>query len=474
MKLTVFTLLILVTSYAYCQEHEGHNHPPSPSENIKTPDENSVTDTIPKHNHQSMTNQSKDTSVMDHSMHKDIPSILSTALPMNVNASGTAWHPRNSPMYMNLFTPGKWNLMLHYGVFAGYTAQNIKERDSTRGSNEFYLPSWFMLMGNRQVGKKGLFLVKAMISFDPFIMGGNGYPLLLQTGETYQGEPLIDRQHPHDLISELAIGYSHAFSESVDLFGYFGFPGEPAIGPPAFMHRPSSLVIPDSPLGHHWQDATHILFGVGTLGFRYKTVKLEGSIFTGREPDENRYGFDNPTFDSYSGRVSWLPTKSIAIQASAGYLKSPEVHEPENDVYRGTASVLHNYYFKEDKILSSAAVWGINHKFEAINPEHAHNAHSFLLELSLQMPKYTLAIRPEMIQKSFHELGIEDVENDEENLWISAFKVGGAIHLFKTKVFWTDLGAFTTLHIIDDDIKAYYGEVPITAEVFLRIIPARM
>lgn len=409
-----------------------------------------------------------------HAIHEDIPSSLSTALPMNVNASGTAWHPINSPMYMNLFTPGKWNLMLHYAVFAGYTAQNFKNRDSTRGSNEFYLPSWFMLMANRKVGERGLFMVRTMLSLDPLIMGGSGYPLLLQTGETFRGEPLIDRQHPHDFISELSLGYSYAFSSNIDVYGYLGFPGEPALGPPAFMHRPSALVIPDSPLGHHWQDASHILFGVGTLGIRYKTIKVEGSVFTGREPDENRYSFDSPKLDSYSGRVTWLPTKSIALQASAGYLKSPELHEPDNDVYRASASALFNHYLNEKSIVSSSLVWGMNRNLEGGLGNHFHDSHSFLLEMALQKPRYTLAIRPEAVQKSFHELEIEGVPDEEKNNWVTAFKVGGAIHVFKTKAFWTDIGAFTTVHWIEQDLRPYYGNYPVTAEVFLRIIPPRM
>jgi hypothetical protein len=31
------------------------------------------------------------------------------------------------------------------------------------------------------------------------------------------------------------------------------------------MHRPSQHD-PDAPIGHHWQDSTHITFGVATLG----------------------------------------------------------------------------------------------------------------------------------------------------------------------------------------------------------------
>ena len=126
--------------------------------------------------------------------------------------------------------------------------------------------------------------------------GGKGYPLLFQTGETYKGEPLIDRQHPHDLFSELSLSYSHAFTKNVDAFVYVGYPGEPALGPVTFMHRPSALDNPNSPISHHWVDATHITFGVATIGIRVGKFKIEGSSFTGREPDEDRYNFDKAKF----------------------------------------------------------------------------------------------------------------------------------------------------------------------------------
>ena len=53
---------------------------------------------------------------------------------------------------------------------------------------------------------------------------------------------------------------------------------------------------PDAPISHHWQDSTHITFGVVTLGAVWHNLKIEGSTFKGREPDEDRYDFE--------GRVS--------------------------------------------------------------------------------------------------------------------------------------------------------------------------
>src|SRR5919107_228602 len=80
--------------------------------------------------------------------------------------------------------------------------------------------------------------------------------------------------------------------------------GEPAIGPVAYMHRPSAQNDPFAPLGHHWEDATHITFGVLTAGVFTRTIQLEGTLFQGREPDDARYDFDFGALDSYGGRLT--------------------------------------------------------------------------------------------------------------------------------------------------------------------------
>src|SRR4030095_8993504 len=105
-----------------------------------------------------------------------------------------------------------------------------------------------------------------MLSLDPLTMGDDGYPLLLQTGETLDGEPLHDRQHPHDLFMEVAARYRQALGGTVRGELYVAASGEPAIGPPAFPHRFAAMSNPLAPLGHHWEDATHISLGGVTGG----------------------------------------------------------------------------------------------------------------------------------------------------------------------------------------------------------------
>ena len=131
---------------------------------------------------------------------------FSLSLPMNRNGSGTGWLPDASPMYGYMIHSRKWMYMIHGNIFVRYNRQDIGEK-GTRGDSKVDAPNWFMAMGQRRVGVKGLFHFNTMFSLDP-LFGGDGYPLLFQTGETFKGEPLVDRQHPHNLFSELSIAYS--------------------------------------------------------------------------------------------------------------------------------------------------------------------------------------------------------------------------------------------------------------------------
>ncbi len=404
---------------------------------------------------------------------------FSLHLPMSRNGSGTSWHPDNSPMYMYMFVPGGWNIMLHYGIFLRYAEVNLNNRGKEGHDRQFSAPNWGMIAANHKIGKRGLFLARAMVSLDAFTVGGNGYPHLFQTGESWKGQPLVNRQHPHDIFSELALGYSYAATQDIDLYGYAGIPGEPALGPPAFMHRPSALNIPEAPISHHWQDGTHITFGVATLGFRYKNMKLEGSSFTGREPGENRYNIDRPRFDSYAFRFSVNPSKSMALSASYGYVRSPEELEERVSIKRFNVSALHTINFPMNKTLSSTFVWGLN-RYSAPD-ESSYGSHSFLFESNLQTPKYSFFTRIEVIQKSFAELHLTQYSpqgipllNPNQNNLINAISLGASRYISKNRYFWADLGIMGYYYGINSDLKAYYGATPVSAEVFLRIIPPRM
>jgi len=452
--------LILLALFSFLSSHLFSQHEHHAMMDTIPPKKDSVKMKPPMKNMESMDN-------MDHSMHSmsRMPShSYSRNLPMNRNGSGTGWTPDASPMYMWMKSTKKTDWMFHGSLFLRYTNQDIFSAGS-RGANNFDAPNWFMTMMNRKTGDKGLLNATAMISFDRLTEGGNGYPLLFQSGETWKGQKLVDRQHPHDLFSALSIGYTQMLNKDIDITAYFGYPGEPALGATSFMHRISAMNNPDAPLGHHWQDATHITFGVGTLGLRYKGLKAEGSIFTGREPDEERYGFDKARFDSYSYRLSFNPTENWALQFSQGFINSPEALEPNEDVTRTTASVLYSKKWKKDHHYDAAIVWGYNHKSDG------HSEHSVLFEDNHSFGKNALYLRYEFVQKAKEELDLHNGYVDK-NYNIHAFTGGYNRQLVDFSNIDLIAGTQFTLYGVDKDLQALYGKTPMGFEVYLQLRPS--
>ncbi|KQY31049.1 hypothetical protein ASD38_06735 [Caulobacter sp. Root487D2Y] len=270
---------------------------------------------------------------------------------MNRDASGTSWQPDASPMDGVMVHEGGWMLMGH-ALFNGVH----DSQGGPRGDDKTFLAGMVMGMAQRPLGE-GTLGFKAMLSPDPF-MGKSGYPLLLATGETADGvNPLVDRQHPHDLFMELAASYSRPLGGGFDGSLYAGLPGEPAFGPPAFMHRQAAMDSPEAPITHHWFDSTHITFGVVTAGVSRQTWKVEASAFRGREPDQNRYDIETGRLDSVATRVSWNPTPNWALQASWTRINSPEALEPGDDEARTSLSALYARPFGNGGSLSATLAW---------------------------------------------------------------------------------------------------------------------
>lgn len=256
--------------------------------------------------------------------------------PMAREASGTSWEPDSSPMPGIMSMDDEWMTMVH-----GYVNQVHDHQSGSRGATKDFSESMAMFMADRRWGQDTLGL-RAMLSLDP-LMGKDGYPLLLQTGETADGmNPLVDRQHPHDLFMELSASWSHAFDPADSLYLYGGLPGEPALGPPTFMHRASGMDNPEAPISHHWLDSTHVSYGVLTAGYAYRQFKFEVSAFHGREPDQFRYNIETGRLDSASARVSWNPSDDWSFQLSQGYIHSPEELQPAVNQHRSTASVIYD------------------------------------------------------------------------------------------------------------------------------------
>jgi hypothetical protein len=380
--------------------------------------------------------------------------------PMNREGSGTSWVPDSTPMYGKMFMIGDDMLMLHGAIFPRYT--NVSTR---RGDDRIDAPNWIMAMFSHSLGDDTQIGFHAMMSLDLLTEGGRGYPLLLQSGESWHDQPLHDRQHPHDLFDEFSFSISHKFDFDLSGYFYFGYPGEPALGPPAFMHRASAMDDPDAPIGHHWQDSTHVTFGVATAGVQWRSVKIEGSVFTGREPDETRYDFDRPRFDSFSGRISWNPIQNLALQVSHGYIKSPEALEPNVDRHRTTASAIYNQPLGHDSNWATTFAWGKNN-------DGGEKTQSFLLESDYQRGRDAIYGRWERVEKSGRELVLAQSDFDEI-FAVNALSFGYVRDLSHGRGLDVGIGGQFTLDFWPNELDRYYGGGPgYGFEVFLHIRPS--
>lgn len=376
--------------------------------------------------------------------------------PMTRDASGTSWQPAASPHEGRHGEWSGWSLMGHGNATLVYDEQGGPRGDSRVFSGNMVMGSALRSLGPGQFG------MRSMLSLEPWTIGKRGYPELLQTGETANGrDELIDRQHPHDLFMELAGIYSVPMGDEGSAFLYAGLPGEPALGPPAFMHRFSAMDNPEAPLTHHWLDSTHITFGVLTAGYVQGPVKLDASVFRGREPDETRWDLETPRLDSYAGRLTVNPTPAWSLQVSGGHLDSPEQLEPSVDTDRYTASA--TYHHREDGFQwQTMLAWGLNMN----DPGHALDG--VLLESTVAWDaRHTVFARAETVEKD--ELFPEDDALHGHIHRVQKLAAGYIRELPSPEWVRIGGGGLLAVHFLPDSLETTYGETPVSFNLFTRI-----
>jgi hypothetical protein len=382
---------------------------------------------------------------------------------MTRDASGTSWQPDASHHDAYMVHSGGWMLMGHALINGVYDSQS-----GPRGGDKAYLAGMIMGEASHSLGEGNAIQLRAMLSPDPF-MGPSGYPLLLGTGETADGKhPLIDRQHPHDLFMELSAAVSHQIGVKDSVYLYAGLPGEPALGPPAFMHRMSGADDPEAPITHHWLDSTHITYGVITTGWQHGPVKIEASVFKGREPDQRRFDIETPKLDSEAVRVSYNPTANWSLQTSWGHITSPEALEPTVNEDRWTASAIYTRPFGKDGWWSTTAAVGVKRE------SYGQTLNGFLLESAFHPnDAWTFFTRDEIEQNN--ELLADDSLEDELHPGpTTAYSVGkisvGAIHDWRVAPHLkVGLGALYDWAFVPEPLRAVYGDDPHGVMGFMRL-----
>jgi len=378
-------------------------------------------------------------------------------LPSPHEGSGTSWQPSSVTGHEWMWMCGGWELMAHGVIFIDYNRQG-----GPRGAGKAESVNLGMLMEQHRLGR-GTILLREMFSAESLTSPHPGFPEIFQTGETYHGEQLVDHQHPHNVFAELAVLYTAPLTDKISWELYGGPSAEPALGPVTYIHRASAAELPMAPLSHHLQDSTHTSFGVVTTGFVIDRVKLEASVFNGREPNEQRWSIQLAALDSWSGRASIAPARNWTAQYSIGRLEHPEALEPGSQ-WRQTASVEYNRPL-HDGSWATSMIWGRVHKIAT-----DINLNSYLLESTLNFRQRNYAFtRLELVDKDelFPQATVLSIYR------IGAYTFGGVRDLIANKTWQIGLGADVSFYSKPGVLDATYGDQPVSFQIFLRFRPAK-
>jgi len=338
----------------------------------------------------------------------------------------------------------------------------LNHQGGPRGGDEVRVPNWWMGMFERKVGSSNL-TINTMLSLDPATVGKKGYRELFQVGEAFEGKPLIDYQHPHDLFMQLAIVWRLPIGVNTGFTLAGGPSAEPALGPVAFMHRASAMENPMAPLSHHTFDSTHIAFGVVTAAIDRGPWSLEASAFNGREPDEDRWDFDFGKLDSFSGRLWFRPRDEWEFQFSSGRLKNPE-ELGHSDIVRTTASAS---WLKQSgaNFTAATAAYGLNDGEDATRG-------ALLLEATRRAGRYSTYGRLEVVEVETGVLVDDPAVGHEVKDTVTALTLGAVRELRRWHKLESGIGAAVTFYGVPDRLRRTHGPRPTSFQVFFRLRPA--
>jgi hypothetical protein len=357
-------------------------------------------------------------------------------------------------------------------VFVGYNYQQRHFADFSAWESQ----NWLMGMGERVVGN-GRLVVHTMASFEPFTIGrlvygagqqirAGGSPQLFQTGESFEGIPLVNYQHPHDLVMGLGATYRYVKPRTTYIVGA-DLVGSPTLGPTAFMHRESARNNPQVPITHHFLDSTHISTGVVRAGIETRGFTLEASAFRGVEPDDHRTNIEKPALDSWAARLGYRRGPWSA-QFSGGLLHEPEWYEPY-DHTRLTASIGFDGTVGGRR-LDATFAWGQNRAKVVENGV----SDGFLLEWNLAAtPKTGVYGRAEIAVKQLFGLGLHPRGFEHPHVYshIDALTIGGVRDIVTARWSRIGVGADLTVYHMSPDLLEFY-EGSRSFHVFLRWRPA--
>lgn len=347
------------------------------------------------------------------------------------------------------------------------------DHGSLRGDRKFGLRDWESVLSPPLLD--GRLTFRAMTSIGSLFDRG-GMPSLVQTGGVYRHGYVHDRQHPHDLLMEVAADVRFGMA-----WLYIAPVGAPALGPPAYMHRASAATDPAAPIGHHWQDASHVSYGVASIGMRWRGTAVEASAFNARESDyESPWpDFSHGKLDSFAGRAS-LALGPATMSAWWGYLESHDPIAPAMPMHRYGAAIAFDRAGFGGRRWSSLAVWGMNvHHHDGSSHALLHGdsttsphvrSSSILVESSVEIGRRsTIFTRLERVMKNGEELGFlgGDLVSLHE---VRSVVVGGRRDLWSSRYATLGAGVRAIVAFLPRSLDLAYGtRRPKGIDLFLQV-----
>ena len=373
--------------------------------------------------------------------------------------SGTSWLPVSTPMAGFHFRASGWQGMFHGSVFAQFV-----QEFGPRGNYQLGSVNWLMTDAVRQLGV-GEFRARIMASAEYFTLTRAGYPQLLQVAEPYRGGTVTDRMHPHELLSEAAVMYDRSIGNAWRWSVYLAAAGEPALGPVAYLHRPSAVHNPTAPLGHHAQDVTHESFGVATVGVFSPRVHLEASVFNATHPNEVRTNFDyeGARFNSFAARLTVNPSERWSLSGSAAYLAPSTGAHAHDALHRLDLSVMH-----VTGAWSTSFIWGAN-----VPTDTRRVLSTALLETNLDLDaRNAIFGRAEYVTRTAEELAL--VGSIDSDVAVGSISLGYARRLREVRGVGAWLGGRGNVDAVPEQLKLFYGRrMPTGLLVYLQLRQSR-
>jgi hypothetical protein len=292
----------------------------------------------------------------------------------------------------------------------------------------------------------------------------------LQIGEERaDGQPYLDAQHPHSspvmgLTLSDTIRLGSGAKDSLKLF--IGPRSEATDGPIPFMHRPTGMMNPDAPLGHHiGQDVSHITSTVIGASLKLGDTRIEASTFHGAEPEPTKVDLPIGVPDSGAIRLIEQFSQTFMAMGSFAYVNDPETHDPDIPfVLRFGASGYNRVRLSESWSFYNSLIYGGITRYD-----HASLLNSVTEEFWFSGGAPNIWGRIEAVQRTPDELQISGASDRNAGRWVGALSLGYTHNFLNVAGLQVGAGGSVTKNILPDEYQASYGGNPWSGRIFVQV-----